>query len=759
MITFLAQPEVVQPSYGNLVFQFQSPDATDPTYYKYRYVVEVYTNLGDVGEFKITPATQGWGQLDLSPILQNYTSSQPLNIGCTGETALHESAWGFLDENMIVYSIKVGEEYATSPNGVVIQYDGNDNYGSPQVRSMVRYAYNGVKEWFNGQSLDFQPYFLTGSTGLFPQFTSRFLTNSPRTRYTRNTDYVNLAALNWLRETGGDPEFINNVARQIYAAKFLFYDIDNNLIQTSRSFNTQDLCGTRPNCNLFDNFFDLPTNYAEQQIVYLGCGVPQLEEYHNISVPSNTKYYSVELEGTQAQPTPPEPEIDVFDGCSCHSYTYSNAFVEEAVIFSYLNCTGGTETITIEPFGTGEWCACANSNVPNIDTEVAIDLGLCPPCVCTTYDIFNPTEFPSIFTYLDCDGSPDTAGVDSLATVRICACEDSVSAPGLEVSEIGPCPLPFSGDCRRFGVSISGSTPLSITYTGCCGNLETVVIPPSTSVFVIANNPFPTIAGVTAVNLNAFAKICPDPLPPLVITFSAGTTIIGRNVCDDGLQFFLYSGDPISAGNFVQFNNTIYEVLDAGGGGFIPLINPLVFNTEASALSAFPCPIYATGVCQTTIVISEPFYLYLDDECSRGDRLLYYMNTFGAWDNYNFRQREDTGFSIEKQTYQNAPLLYSQGWDTSSYYGWASRRYVWQSQVKKSGVLYTDFLPQAEALWLSKELVQSPSVYMIGDDGDLEPITITNSEMIVPNFQINATQYQIQVEYQSGYDTTRQTQE
>jgi hypothetical protein len=79
--------------------------------------------------------------------------------------------------------------------------------------------------------------------------------------------------------------------------------------------------------------------------------------------------------------------------------------------------------------------------------------------------------------------------------------------------------------------------------------------------------------------------------------------------------------------------------------------------------------------------------------------------------------------------------------------------------VKKSGVLYTDFLPQAEALWLSKELVQSPSVYMIGDDGELEPITITNSEMIVPNFQINATQYQIQVEYQSGYDTTRQTQE
>jgi hypothetical protein len=349
--------------------------------------------------------------------------------------------------------------------------------------------------------------------------------------------------------------------------------------------------------------------------------------------------------------------------------------------------------------------------------------------------------------------------VDALATIRICACEGSVVAGGLEVDEVGACPLVFSGDCRRFGVSITGSTPLSITYTGCCGNLETVVVPPSTSLFVIANNPFPTISGVTAVNLNAFSQTCPTPLPPSVLTFSAGTTIIGRDVCTDELQYFLYDGDPISIGNFVQFENTIYEVIDTGGGGFIPLVNPLVFTTEAQALSAFPCPIYATGVCQTTIVISEPFYLYLDEECSHGDRLLYFMNTFGAWDNYNFRQREDTGYGVEKQTYQNAPLLYSQGWDTSSYYGWASRRYVWQSQVKKSGVLYTDFLPQAEALWLSKELVQSPSVYMIGDDGELEPITITNSEMIVPNFQINATQYQIQVEYQSGYDTTRQTQE
>lgn len=760
MITFLSQPEIIQPVYGNLVFQFESTGATDPSKYKYRYVVLAYTNQGEVAELKITPSTEGWGQVDLSPILLNYTSSQPLNIGCSGETSLHQSAWGYLDENMIIYDILVGEEYATTPNGIVRTYDGNGNLGDPSVKSNICYAYNGVKEWFNGKSFDFQPYWLSGSTGQFPQYTSRFLTNSPRTRYTRETDYISLAGLNWYKETGGDfSAIINSFAKQIYSAVFKFYDIDDNILQTSRSYNTQDLCGIRPDCNTYDFWFDLPPNFAEQQVVYLQCGIPQLEQYHGISVPADTKYYSVELEAIQSSPTPPTPAIDDFDGCSCHNYSYQNPFVEEAVIFTYLDCTGSTQTIQIDPFGSETWCACQNSNVPNISTESATDLGECDPCVCKTYDITNTSEFPALFTYTDCEGDGITQGIESLETIRVCACEGSVTAAGMTITLVGDCPLVFSGDCRRFGVSYSAATPFEITFTGCCGTLESVVIPPSTSLFVVANNPFPTIPGVTAVDLGSSTYTCPDPLPITGLTFSAGTNIIGRNVCDNQLQYFSYSGDPIAPNTFVQFENTIYEVIAQGGGGFIPLEDPLVFLTEAQAISAFPCQTFTGGTCQTPVVISEPFYFYLDRECSRGDRLLWFMNSFGAWDNYNFRQREDTGYSVEKQVYQSAPRLYSQGWDTDSYYGWASRRNVWNNQVKKSGVLYTDFLPQAESLWLSKELIQSPSVYMLGDDGVLEPIVITNSEMIVPNYQINTSQYQIQIEYQSAYDTNRQTQE
>jgi len=169
MITFLAQPNTIEPVYSNLVFQFQSTGATDPSKYKYRYVVDVFTNDGFLTTLKITPSPEGWGQTDISPILFDYTSSVPSNVGCSGETQITQIGWGYLEDNMIVYSIRVGEEYATTPNGNVVQYNGQGVVGDPNVRSEVCYAYNGVKEWYNGKNFDFTPFYLTGQTGNCPQ--------------------------------------------------------------------------------------------------------------------------------------------------------------------------------------------------------------------------------------------------------------------------------------------------------------------------------------------------------------------------------------------------------------------------------------------------------------------------------------------------------------------------------------------------------------------------------------------------------------
>ena len=46
MITFLAQPNTIEPVYSNLVFQFSSTGATDSSKFKYRYIVDVFIQEG-----------------------------------------------------------------------------------------------------------------------------------------------------------------------------------------------------------------------------------------------------------------------------------------------------------------------------------------------------------------------------------------------------------------------------------------------------------------------------------------------------------------------------------------------------------------------------------------------------------------------------------------------------------------------------------------------------------------------------------------
>jgi len=755
MITFQSQPNTIEPVYSNLVFQFTSTAATDPSLYRYRYVVDVFTQDGSVAQLKITPSTEGWGQCDLSPILMNYTHSKPVNVGCSGATPLHQSAWGVLSDNMINYSIMVGEEYATSPTGTLTLYDGDGNVGVPVVRSNVCFAYNGVKEWFNGKNYNFNPFLLTGST-TFNSGVDRFMTNSPRSRWIRTGDYMTLAALNWF-DVEGD---VNS--RQVYSAVFKFYDEGNNLIQTSRTYNVASLCGTRPFCNYYDHFWTNPTNFAEEQVIYLGVGVPNITA-HGIVYPDDVKYYSVELEATLNQPTPPDPEIDEFDGCSCWNFDVENQSLEAQLIFSYLDCLGVEQTLTLNPETFGNFCACQNSlsftgNTPYSFTGVSE----CDACVCKTYRVVNADpDYPAIFDYTSCSGSTETGSVPPDDYVDVCACEGSVEAGEMSVILQGDCPLPFSADCRSYGVSYSAATIYQYTYTGCCGTEQTINLPPGVSTILKINYPAPTPPGITAVLLGSTT---PDPCPPTPqpvpsYTADTGTAIVGRNLCDNTLIYFLYSGDTISVGQYVNYEYEPYEFVSIGGGGLVPLNVPYIFNSEEQVLSAFPCPNFTGNTCLDTTIISEPFYFYLDGECSSGDRLIYFMSKFGTWETYNFRAREDVGYSTNKSVLQTAPELYSEGWNTPSYNGWNSQRRVWYNKVVKSGVLYTDYMPQGEMLWLSEELFQSPSVYMVNDEGYLEPIVITNTEVVMPNYQINSNKYQISIEYKSSYDTIRQNEE
>lgn len=757
MITFLAQPNTIEPSYGNLVFQFYSTGATDPTKYRYRYIVDIYTPDGKIAQQAITPSTEGWGQIDLSPILRNYTFSNPINQGCSGATPIMFAEWGYLDNNMIVYSIQVGEEYSSTASSAPVLYDGKGNTGAPGVRSDVCYTYNGVKEWFNGKNYDFEPYYLTGQTGTFPQLSSRFMTNSPRTRWVREGDYTTLAAFNWMRQD----EVLDT--RGVYSALFTFYDDNNSVISTGRTYNVYENCGTRPNCSYFDRYW-ISNNWYEQQVIYLGVGTPNIED-HGINFPATTKYWKVELEATSTNPNPGTPQPVEIDGCSCHAYSGS-AYVDDTEV-EYYDCLGVLQQLTLASGQTFNVCACQNTIGYAFGSgSTIVDLGVCNDCICKTYEVVNSDpDYSYTYTGINCSGNTFSGSVAADTTIEVCACEGTLSGASLTFTLIGDCPLPFSADCRTFMLETNVGYVLDITYTGCCGTLETISMPPGVVLTSIcANYPPPTsilyqfteITGDTSCS----NYTCPTPEPaPVPVSIPTDTSIICRNVCDDTIWYFRYSGDTIAVGQFINYYDTPFEIMGVGGGGFINLDRPFVFDTEAEALTAYPCPVITTGACKNTIVISEPFYFYLDGVCSAGDKVVFFMNKMGTWDTYNFRARDDRGYSVQKQEYKSVPDLYSQGWDKTSYNGWNERTRVYSQLVGKSGILYTDFMPESEMIWLSEELFQSPSVYMLDDNGQVEPIIITNTEVVVPNYQIPSSKYQIQIEYKSGYDTIRQYHE
>jgi len=163
--------------------------------------------------------------------------------------------------------------------------------------------------------------------------------------------------------------------------------------------------------------------------------------------------------------------------------------------------------------------------------------------------------------------------------------------------------------------------------------------------------------------------------------------------------------------------------------------------------------------CITTTRISEYFYFYKDPECGPGKKRVMFLNSMGTWDYFTFKYRDNVGYDIQRETLQREPDLYSQGWNADRYYGWNNTNRVYKQNISKTGLLYSGRISKNYLTWLTDELLKSPSVYFVDDDGDIQPIVLTNTEVIEPNFQRNDGEYELRLEYSGGYNETRQDKE
>lgn len=645
MITLLSTPRKYQPAYGNTVLQFSSTAQT--TYYKYRYVVDIYADNNYISRLKITPQNNNWGQCDISEILRNYVNSKPINMGCTGNTPVNTAKWGWLNEDIINYRVYIGEEYATTENGDTLIYDGNGNVGDPAVSwgRDEKYVFNGVKEWFDGKYFNSSVFYLntTLPTTQEPWDTHRYLTNAPRVQYIQEGEHATLSALNPilypddnLIAEGG----LGYVSDPVFSARFEFYDVNDHMVSSARTYNTKTNCGWRDNCSGATSTLPIDVDYAKKYITYLGTGPANLDE-HGIIYPSTTKYYRVCLESA-VEVIPPTPTP--------------------------------TQTPNLTP---------TPSSTPSV-------------CECGIFEIYNPFDFDVDVYYEPCPG-----GTSVLTTVR-----------PLSYTLLESCSLPTS----EFG--------LTITYVGACE----------------CEPPTPT----------------PTPTPTQTPQ-PAGNNFIALNRCDD--TTYAHFNNSVSAfiGQFFCYNGEVYEIVALGGGGFINSSITTFYDTYGDAFSVCGCGgiVPSEGACLNSQQISEWFYYYFPEECSSTNIRLMFENKLGTYDYFTFKGAEDLGYNVNRQTYTEAPELYVDGWNENTYYGWNYTNKVWNNPQSKTGILRSGYISKADAIWLSEELGRSPQVYQIYSDGDIEPIILTNTEVIIPNPK-RPGQVELILEYRGGYKELRQ---
>lgn len=649
MITLLSTPRKYQPAYGNLVIQFESTNQN--TQFKFRYVVDIYADNEFITRLKITPQNEDWGQTDISDIIRNYVNSRPINIGCNDYTPINQCGWGYLEKDIVGYKVFVGEEYATTANGDTLIYNGNGSIGDPAVswdKLDNKYVFNGVKEWFDGKEYDMSPFYLNTftPTGIEPQDTQRFLTNAPRIQYIRDGEHATLAALN---PRGNDQYPVQDgqsfLSEPVFSARFEFYNQNNILMVSGRTYNVESNCGWRPNCSGTTSSFPLEGNYADSYISYLGTGPANLLE-HDFGVPSDAKYYRVCLE--KSADTIPDV----------------------------------TPTPTPTP-----------SSSPSVD----------PICDCGIYDIYNLNEDQCFYNYEPCPGGE----------------LQSQPIAGNSVARVESCSPPTQGFC-------SGS--LTIEYVGRC----------------VCESPSPT----------------PTPTPSTTPGSGATTFVITVNRCSESeevVHFVLTSPSTPSIGEFFCYNGEVYEIVTTGGGGFISHTVSTFYPDYSSAFAVCPCSPTTgdTTNCQDSVQISEWFYYYFDGECSPNSKRLMFQNKLGTFDYYTFRALDDIGYDVNRQTFIETSELSINGWNSNSYEGWLDNTKVWNNRQSKTGILRSGFIPKSDAIWLAEELLRSPRVYLIDDYGDLEPIILTNNEVIQPNPDRPGLM-DIVVEYQGGYKEIRQ---
>ena len=159
------------------------------------------------------------------------------------------------------------------------------------------------------------------------------------------------------------------------------------------------------------------------------------------------------------------------------------------------------------------------------------------------------------------------------------------------------------------------------------------------------------------------------------------------------------------------------------------------------------------GGISGTNPISDVRTFKIDRECTRDGKYnrLFWLNSLGRFDAFNFTQLPDDMIEVEKSDYNKLPFTRTSSGIT--YNAYSNERSNFFNKSKQKYSLRSGYVDTATSVWL-KELVQSPLVYML-INGQFVAVNVTST-----SYQAKTTimdkLFNIQLDIELANDTYRQ---
>ena len=126
----------------------------------------------------------------------------------------------------------------------------------------------------------------------------------------------------------------------------------------------------------------------------------------------------------------------------------------------------------------------------------------------------------------------------------------------------------------------------------------------------------------------------------------------------------------------------------------------------------------------TGAIESEKLRLYVDNRCVDATaKSLVFLSTLGSLEVYRFTKRSQESARIKGKGYEGQFGYFNENgaWDYS-----LGGNIDYIKEIDNADKLMTDWIPQDEYNWLTKELLASPLVYLV-ESGNFFPVKVTNS--------------------------------